>query len=83
MGRTWVAGGEGTLSGSSTRCLVWEDGRAREAGSSVEGDVVDVGVEEREGAVTWGQWTERWGKGTGPPTRKIGKIENLFNKILY
>jgi hypothetical protein len=42
-----------------------------------------VGEEEREGAVTWGQWTERWGKGTGPPTRKIGKKENLFNKILY
>ncbi len=78
MGRTWVAGGEGTPSGSSTRCLDWEDGRAREAGSSEEGDVMDVGEEEREGAVTWCQWTERWGRGTGLSTRKIGKIERLF-----
>ncbi len=80
MGRTWVAGGEGIPSGSSTLCLDWEVGRAGEAGTSEDGDVVGVGEGEREGAVTWCQWTERWGRGTGPPTRKIGKIEMSFYK---
>ncbi len=79
MERTWVVGGGEIQSGSSTRCLAWEDGRVGGAGTREDGAEEYVDAEVPDEAVNRSQWEERWDRETGPPTRKDGKIELLFS----